>query len=348
MGSSQQQQGWRGRNIASQKDVFEALQFLNLPIPSEQVVSLIAAGSGRVKFKNALEACLRVDGSEPTKESKHYLVGLVNSVSPATMDKVTKLLGYKNVPIEAFIIVGQEEGTTFYRAVQAAVTATDPQHDEADSVVEEKLRYAVEKLGQTLERSHPRVGSEPRTASVQKPGSASDPSRAGDEERVIPNAEEGTGDEYYSTHAYAGNAALCFNASRTPKQHFAVSVDAAQSVGERKYDWKNAIKLQLNHKELPLLYGVLVGWRNKAKFDAHGAGNDKSFEIERQDGKLFAKVVAKGQSLRAVPIGPMDAYQIMNVVLSQIIKEAPDEIRKHPDLIVNQMRAAQNIKPVAS
>lgn len=336
---------WLDRHIVSVADVFEALEYLTLPRPSNEIIELIGTGAEKGKFKDALEACLRVDGKEPDKETKRYVVGLINSVSNTTIQAVSSLLGYEKVPLEAFVIVGQEKGTTFYNAVRAAIAPNDPAHANGKTVVEELLQYAVDKAGGKLVKTTPQTGQSAKVK--QAPPEASPPTSSHDEQ-AIQNTEEDAGNGYYSTHAYGGGAALCFNATKTTKNHFSVIVDAALSIGERKYDWSKAIKIQLSHKELPILYGVLVGWHNSAKFDAHGPANDKSFHIERQEGKLYAKVIAKSEKQRAVPIGPMDILPIMNLVLSQIIKESPTEIRNHPNIIIGQMRAAQNIKSVPS
>lgn len=351
--AQQQTQDWRGKSIDSRNAVYDALEYLQLPRPSPDAFTLISSGSGRGKFKNALEECVRVTGKEPSQEAKRYLTGLMRCVSETCIQTVTGYLGYKNIPLEAFVLVGQENGMAFYTAVRATRVATDDNHSTSFAVVHELLKYAVEKLGGTMDESEPRqpkAPSELPSASRFARLSAKSTDQSESEAPMACNSEdeEGKKGDFYSAHAYGGKAAVCFNATESTRENFCVIVDGAVATGERVYDWKNAIKIQLGHKELPILYGVLVGWRNSVKFDAHGTAHDKTFEIERQKDKFFIKISAKGQALRAIPVGSMDIYPIMNLVLSQIIKEAPKEFRGHPDIVIRQMKAAQHIDVVAA
>lgn len=341
MGAAQKQESWRGRTIDSQKDVYEGLAYLKLAKPSDQVMQAISVHPCKGRFKSTLADCLQIDGTEPSTESKRYLFGLIQCTSSTIMQAVGSLLGYKDVPIEAFVTIGHENGPAFYAAVKSATSPNDPGHDTAKAYVEDTLRSAVERTGGKIERVT--APQKPSPGQVQAP---SINSKTDGDAAALPYTAEDETDDFYSTHAYGTKAALCFNACKTPKNHYAVIVDAALSDGARSYDWKKAIKFQLNQKELPILYGVLVGWTQSAKFDAHGSSNDKSFQIERQEGKVFARVSAKNEAQRAVPIVPADIYPIMNVVLSQIIKEAPEELRRYPDIILHQMRASQQVRPL--
>jgi hypothetical protein len=358
MNTNKQSNIWDGQPLDSITGIYNALAHLTLPKPMTGIMESIALGSEKNKFKKAIFECLEIGGIKAKIETKRYLFGLVNSISTITIQTVNTLLGYKNLPLDVFIQVGIDNGGSFYSAVKAATSPSDEKHASSITTVYQMILQASEKLGIDIEfDAPPTLNNEQSAKSPSKLEGKRSPSPAkpcnsqsdSEEPMQICSDEDEKKSDYLSSHAYGAKAALCFNASKSTNGHFAVIVDAAQSVGERKYDWTNAIKIQLGYKELPMLYAVLVGWRKSAKFDAHGAANDKSFEIERQDGengkdgKFFVKVNAKGATMRAVPIGPMDAYPIMLVVLRQIIQDAPDEFRNKPEILIAMMKAAQKI-----
>lgn len=358
MPSANKSSKWGTKQIDSVQSVYDALTYLNLPHPSQEVINIIASGSGKGKFKSALEECLQITGKAPEPDTKRFICGLIQCVSSMYMKAVNESLGYENVPVEAFIIIGQLEGVNggmaFYSSVKSAITSNDPNQLSSLTFVHEKLTYAMDKIGCTLSLSVPPTPSDVLSRSTQKLTSQHSQNAislgAAQEEPTVTSSEVEEREEkndYSSTHAYGAKAAVCFNATKSLQGHFCVTVDGALSIKERVYDWKNAIHIQLGYKELPFLYGVLVGWSNSIKFDAHGEKHDKIFEIERQKDKVYVKILAKGQTLRAIPIGPMDVYPIMNLVLAQIIKEAPEEIRNYPDIIIQQMKLAHHINPIA-
>lgn len=132
----------------------------------------------------------------------------------------------------------------------------------------------------------------------------------------------------YSVHVYGGKAALCFEADQTRGGDFTVAIDAALAVPDRprEYDWKNKIRIQLTRTELPHVAAVLIGASGKFAGSNHGPGNDKGFEIIRegqQNGKVFMKVMAKGEAIRAVPIERGDLYYVTGLFLRQLRKAQP-------------------------
>jgi len=344
---------WGGKPINSVDVVMEALDYLDMPVPSREAVTILASSTEKARFKGAIEECLMMNGGKPPSvESKRYLFGLVSCISEM-MRSAVQQIGYGEVGFDVLIQVGKSNGMAFRSAINAAMTKTDPNHHMSFDFVETELSQACDGLGLPPIAKHNRprpVASQRQAAPARQQASApqASSSNSEDADEVINN--NGDDDKrFLSTHVYGGKAALCFNASTSrDKTNYTIGVDAAVAIGERTYDWKAAIKIQLGHKELPLLYAVLVGWRNSVKFDAHGAANDKSFEIERQDGKFFVKVSAKGQPQRAVPMGAQDAYPVSLVVLSQIIKQAPKELQDHADIIIHMMKQTLQIKPVAA
>lgn len=337
---------WGERKIESGADVTEALTHLQLPTLSEDALRLVAGSDEKGRFKTALQKCV---GSDADVDTKRYLTGLVRCLSSVVAQMLGEL-GYHEVPIEALFHIGKTNGMSFRNALAAAMDKNLPNSEQSAEFVAHALREALEHIGAPVKANTPAPRPQPQGNSRAPAQSASAPSTHDEHEAPTSSQDETDKDTFLSTHVYGGKASLCFNAATAQNGgHFTVIVDGANAIGERKYDWKNAVKIQLGHKELPLLYGVLVGWRDSIKFDAHGVAHDKTFELIRQDGKFFAKVMGKsnGKAVApSVPVGPMDAYPIMMVVLTQIIKEAPKELQPFPALIIQMMREAQNIKPV--
>lgn len=143
-------------------------------------------------------------------------------------------------------------------------------------------------------------------------------------------AQSGTGSQQIrpedraSFHVYGGKAALCFEADETKQGVPTIALDAASSTGPRAYDWNGKIRLQLTRAELPVVAAVLLGVMTKCEFKNHGQDNSKGFSIERQEGgKVFIKVMAKDQGVKAVPVGPADVFYIASLVMRQLRKANP-------------------------
>ena len=126
-----------------------------------------------------------------------------------------------------------------------------------------------------------------------------------------------------SVHVYGSGAALCFEPDQTRRGDHTIALDAARSTGPRAYDWGGKIRLQMTQAELPVVAGVLLGRIAKCEYGNHGPENDKGFSLENQDGKIFARVFAKGKSPCAVPIGPEDAYRVTALVVRQLRENTP-------------------------
>lgn len=127
-----------------------------------------------------------------------------------------------------------------------------------------------------------------------------------------------------SVHVYSNKAALCFESDMTKAGLDTVSLDAATSSGVRQYDWGKKVRIQLTRGELPVVAAVLLGVIQNCEFKNHGQDNSKGFSIERQPGgKLFVKVFAKGEPLRAVPVMAPDAFYVTSLVMRQLQKANP-------------------------
>ncbi len=129
--------------------------------------------------------------------------------------------------------------------------------------------------------------------------------------------------ERSGVHVYGGKAALCFEADETRGAVPTIALDAASATGPKQYDWRHKIRLQLTKNELPAVLSVLVGFVPKAEFKNHGPDNDKGFGIEHQGDKLFVRVWAKDQGVKAVPMPLEDAFYVTELFLRQLRKAAP-------------------------
>lgn len=126
-----------------------------------------------------------------------------------------------------------------------------------------------------------------------------------------------------SIHVYAKRYALCFEADQTKGGVHTVAIDAANAIGERKYDWPNKTRIQMTEAELPVVMAVFLGMVRSAEYKNHGPQKDKGFSIEDQQQKLFLKVFSP-DGVKAVPIIPEDAFRVSALMLEQAKKNNPD------------------------
>lgn len=127
-----------------------------------------------------------------------------------------------------------------------------------------------------------------------------------------------------SFHVYGGKAALCFEADTTRNGVHTIALDAAAATGPKQYNWGKKIRLQLTRSELPIVAAVLLGVLRRCEFKNHGQDNSKGFSMERQDGgKVFIKVMAKGESVKAVPVEAPDVFFVTALFVRQLQKGLP-------------------------
>lgn len=336
--ANQQDNSSWNKPIDSVDRVIEAIQYLNMPLPAKKNIVVLSSSQEKGKFKESLELCLGLKGRGAEQDVKKYVFGMVSCLADDTFEDLAKL-GYKDVPPDLLVGIGASNGMAFRAALTAAITPASHNQDLGMTTVGNMLFDASKRLdiaytaptntSHRTESSQQQAQPEAAPEHYQQPDEMEDPAPASD---------------WLSTHVYAGKAGLCFNAAKSKdKANHTVIVDAALAKGERQYDWPGAIKIQLGHKELPLLYGVLAGWRKSVKFSSHGAQNDKSLEIERQEKNFFVKVNAKGEQQRAVPINSQDAYPLMLLVFTQIMRQVPDEMKGKHEIVLSMMRAAQSL-----
>ena len=130
---------------------------------------------------------------------------------------------------------------------------------------------------------------------------------------------------FLSYHTYGGKAALSWEADMTRKGDLAtVAIDAAMAVAERQYDWQNKLRIQITQSELPVVAAVFLGVLPGCEYGQHGADNTKGFSLQRQQGgRIFARVFAKDEPLRAVPIEAFDSFRVASLFIRQIRRNMP-------------------------
>lgn len=126
-------------------------------------------------------------------------------------------------------------------------------------------------------------------------------------------------------HVYGGRAALTFELDETPAGAPTVALDGANSIGERKFDWQNKVRIQFTTRELPVVAATLLGILPECQFSNHGPANDKGFEITWQGDRqsFFVKVWQGKGNLRAVPMPREDAFYAAQLVLRAIQQGSP-------------------------
>ena len=122
-------------------------------------------------------------------------------------------------------------------------------------------------------------------------------------------------------HVYGRQHALCFQPC-DQRGVPSIMIEAAASVAEKKFDWKNKLQFMLTEDELPLVAAVLFGFLPAVTFKNHGQDNDKGLELVDQGDKVFAKLFARGRA-HQVPIPAAQAFHVARLVLRQLRKADP-------------------------
>lgn len=125
--------------------------------------------------------------------------------------------------------------------------------------------------------------------------------------------------------AYGRKGALEFREHDTRQGTPTVMLEAAGSLGERRYDWKNKLSVMIMPRELPEVACVLTGALERCEFRNHGPARNKGYSIERQSGGFFVKVFRSGDNhaMHAVPVPAEEAFFISTLVLRQLARIVP-------------------------
>ena len=101
-----------------------------------------------------------------------------------------------------------------------------------------------------------------------------------------------------------------------------IQIDAAKSIGERKYDWNNKLVFQNTVAELPQCLSVLLGVTKKVELKNHGPEKNKTLSIEFQGDKVFWKMQGKDH-FHTIPITPADTFRLTSLYIRQIQANNP-------------------------
>lgn len=167
------------------------------------------------------------------------------------------------------------------------------------------------------ERSHTNPSHAPGNATVD----SSEPSPA----NLPKDAENRSSSDFMSHHVYGSKAALCWQVDETRRGISTLRLEAAKSIGERQYDWKNKIAIQLTREELPHVAAVLMGLLSATKGSNHGQGDQagKGFEIQHQGSNVFVRVFGANKGACAVPVSAADTFEISGLIMRQLLKDRP-------------------------
>lgn len=123
---------------------------------------------------------------------------------------------------------------------------------------------------------------------------------------------------------YGCKAALCVEEDETKAGYKTVRIEAAlaKQGANRKYDWSSKIAVQVTKAELPMVAAVFLGMVPQVEYKNHGPQNNKGFSFDDQGSKLFARVFSP-EGVKALPISPEDAFEVSNLLLTQMAKNHP-------------------------
>lgn len=346
-------------NRATVKDIVASLTAVGLPAPARPTLEAISANC-RDAFLNALRACVMKKDADGTKRA--YLENVLACLDPSVTNALKELrlvasptdliriAEFKPARFRSAVAIAQNssherhaEATDFLRTflaakawqVEAQTPAANPHamydipgmppdpHDcgnqaqPSPALRQQATREPERRENASEQRSAHAVGNERRPA-------PSAPSA--DITRLASNPDSGRAVDFRSHHVYGSDYALCFNASTSQDGKPTIMVDAAVANGQRSYDWKNAIHIMLDVREVACVLAVFRKWRPAVEFSAHGKRNDKAFSLEWQGKHFFCKVAARmdHKPVRAVKIMSHDAIQVAMLFLEQLLLAYPN------------------------
>ncbi len=303
------------------KEAGAIIRALNMPLPSVDRLMCLARMEN-VPLKDDLYQAINQTGDwERSKQRASCALSACTEWFEANLAS----LGYE-LSLEERVAKAVAYGPDLISLVQTAALATD-QGDNAKKMLQSIL---TRKTPASSTETPPSLAEAPRAAQPEAPATpspAAPPEKQGAAPSPAPSTAAVNDDaekKWFQVHVYGGKAAACFSAD-TKRNSTAqtVRIETAESNGTRSYAWENKIAVQLSVKELPLVLGVFMGWLPAYKAEGHGDNNDKGFSLERQEGKFFLSMFAKGQRARALPIPPGDAYCITSLLLRQMVANDP-------------------------
>jgi hypothetical protein len=127
-------------------------------------------------------------------------------------------------------------------------------------------------------------------------------------------------------HIYGGTAALTVSPGKNKAGYAVVFIDAAEANQPRQYDWGSKITVMLTPEEMIVALAVVTGGVPSASFKHHGKTKDKWMQIQHQGSNVFIKV-GQANVVRAIPLGPVDAFNFAALLTAQIKSNVPEGAR---------------------
>lgn len=134
-------------------------------------------------------------------------------------------------------------------------------------------------------------------------------------------------------HIYGGTAALTVSPGKNKGGCAVVFIDAAEAKQPRQYDWGSKITVMLTPEEMIVVLAVVTGEVPSASFRHHGGAKDKWIQFQHQGPNVFLKV-GQANTVRAVPLGPADAFKFASLLTAQIKCNVPDGARAEVTYLV--------------
>lgn len=302
------------QNLATVRDITAALTSLQLTATPVATLTAIAK-TCREDFLSALAAC--VSGKDADGTERQKLCYILECTSEATIARL-RTIGC-TLPVEELAYLARKIPKRFLSAVAAASDPANPSASEARAFLGRLVRNPPSAAARAATGAPPAPApAEPAQASAPTANEAPVAEQAGQRQKAK---------EHRSVHVYGSKFALCFNAVAGQDGVPGIMVDAAVvTATARIYDWRNAVHLMLDAREVGAVLAVFRRWRKAVEFTAHGRMNEKAFSIERQDGHVYCKVSAKldgGQGVRGVQIQPLDATKVALLFTEQLLLASP-------------------------
>lgn len=130
--------------------------------------------------------------------------------------------------------------------------------------------------------------------------------------------------KYSSHHAYGRSFALCFGLGYSSTGSPVVNIDGAPATGNRSYDWKRKVAIQLSIEEIFKLLAALQGKLDSVKFSNHGQ-DKKYFElyVQTEKGVYLAKIGSLHSPCMNVQISAATGVSISMLLIQHIFEYAP-------------------------
>lgn len=142
--------------------------------------------------------------------------------------------------------------------------------------------------------------------------------------------------------AYGKRAAVEFREHVATQGYDTVMIEAAGSLGPRRYDWKHKISVQIMPRELPTVAAVLCGALTECEFRHHGPARNKGFAVQRQGRQFYVKVFRSGDdhAMHGVPVPAEEAFFFSALVLRQLSRLVPEA---GPEIVNTALRAYASV-----